>query len=116
MKATFLCLLVAFCITGGLAAAAQPSVTEITASGTGSVSPSPDRARITAAVTTNAQSASDAVSQHNAIYDRIVAGLEKVGVARADIEVADPPAARSQSISMAVAEARANAQALALWD
>lgn len=85
MKRTFLCLLAAFLVTGGLAAAAQPGVTEISASGTGSVSLPPDIATVRADLQTNAASANDAVSQNNAIYDRIVAGLAKLGIARADV-------------------------------
>jgi uncharacterized protein YggE len=85
MKRTFLCLLAAFLLTGGLAAAAQPGVTEISTTGTGSVSLPPDIASVRASLQTNAASANDAVSQNNAIYDRIVAGLAKLGIARADV-------------------------------
>ncbi|HLY01010.1 MAG TPA: SIMPL domain-containing protein [Candidatus Cybelea sp.] len=85
MKRTFLCLLAAFWITGGLAAAAQPGVTEITASGTGTVALPPDIATVRAGLQTNASSASDAVSQNNAAYDRIVGGVAKLGIARADV-------------------------------
>jgi uncharacterized protein YggE len=85
MKRTFLCLLVAFFFAGSFAAAAQPGVTEISTSGTGTVALPPDTATVRAALQTNAASASDAVSQNNAIYDRIVAGLAKLGIARADV-------------------------------
>ena len=46
MKRTFVCLLATFLLTGGLGAAAQPGVTEISASGTGSISLPPDIATI----------------------------------------------------------------------
>jgi hypothetical protein len=85
MKRTFLCLLATFFLTGSFAAAAQPGMTEITTSGTGSVSLPPDTATVRAALQTNAASANDAVSQNNAIYDRIVAGLAKLGIARVDV-------------------------------
>jgi uncharacterized protein YggE len=85
MKRAFVCLLAAFLLTGSQATAALPGITEISASGTGSVSLPPDIATVRASLQTNAASASDAVSQNNTIYDRIVAGLAKLGVARADI-------------------------------
>ncbi len=85
MKRTFLCLLATFLLTGGLAAAAQPGVTEISASGAGSVSLPPDIATVDAAVSTNSSSAGDAVSQNNQSYERIVGGLVKIGIGRDDI-------------------------------
>jgi hypothetical protein len=85
MKRTFLCLLVTFFFTGGSASAAQPVITEITTSGTGSVSLPPDTATVMAIVETNAPSASDASSQSNQIYDHVVAALAKLGIAREDI-------------------------------
>ena len=85
MKRTFLCLLAMFFLTGTFAAAGPPGMTEITAAGTGRVSLPPDIATGRAQVQTNAASASDAVSENNAIYDRIVAGLAKLGIARADV-------------------------------
>lgn len=84
MKRTFICLLVAFAALSG-AAAAQTTATEITASGTGSVSLPPDVATLNATVETNSANAEDAISQNNTRYDRIVAALANVGVARADI-------------------------------
>ncbi len=84
MKRTFLCLLGAFAlVTGG--AFADPTGTEITAAGTGSVSMPPDVATVTAAVETSSQNADEAISQNNAAYNRIVAALEKSGVTRDDI-------------------------------
>ncbi len=85
MKRSFLCLLTTFFLAGSFAAAAQPEMTEITAVGTGSVSFAPDVATVRAQVQTNAASASDAVSENNAIYERIVAGLAKLGIARGDV-------------------------------
>jgi uncharacterized protein YggE len=85
MKRTLLCLLAMLFVTGTCGAATQPGITEITASGSGSVSSPPDIATVRAQVQTNAASASDAVSQNNAIYDRIVAGVAKLGIARGDI-------------------------------
>jgi uncharacterized protein len=85
MKHTCICLLVAFAALGGGAAAAQQAATEITASGTGSVSLQPDVATLDATVETNAANADDAISQNSARYDRIVAALTNIGIARADI-------------------------------
>lgn len=85
MKRTFLCLLATFGLTGSIAAAAQPVLTVISASGTGTVALLPDIATVRAQLQTNAANANDAVSQNNAIYDRIVARLAKLGTARADV-------------------------------
>jgi uncharacterized protein len=85
MKHTFICLLAAFLAVTGGAAAAEPSATEITASGTGSVSLPPDLATVNATVETNAANANEAIAQNNTAYDRIVAALTKLGVARGDI-------------------------------
>ncbi len=87
MKRTFLCLLGAFALaTGG--AFADPTGTQITAGGTGSVSMPPDVATVTAAVETSSQNAGDAISQNNAAYNRVVTALEKSGVTRDDIALA----------------------------
>jgi uncharacterized protein YggE len=88
MKRTFFCLLVAVAASTGGALSAQSGVTEITASGTGSVSLSPDMATVNAAVETNAARAEEAVSKNNQIYERVVAALERLGVARADVTLA----------------------------
>jgi hypothetical protein len=88
MKRTFFCLLLAVVASTGGALAAQSGVTEITASGTGSVSLPPDMATVNAAVETNAARAEEAVSQNNQIYERVVAALEKLGVARGDVTLA----------------------------
>jgi hypothetical protein len=85
MKHTFICLLAAFAVLNAGAAAAQPSVTEITASGTGSVSLQPNVATVSAAVETNSENANDAIAANNSTYDRIVASLMKLGITRNDI-------------------------------
>ena len=66
MKRTFICLLAAFALTTAGAAAAQPSPTEITASGTGSVSLPPNVATVNPSVETNAENANDAIAENNA--------------------------------------------------
>jgi uncharacterized protein len=83
MKRTVICLLAAFLALGSSATA--DSMTEVTASGTGSVSLPPDVAIVDASVETNAASANSAISQNNARYERLVGALAKTGVARADI-------------------------------
>jgi uncharacterized protein YggE len=88
MKRTLICLLGVFAFATADAAIARAAGTEITASGTGSVSLAPDIATVTAAVETNAQNANDAVSDNNGIYGRIIAALEKVGIARSDVTLA----------------------------
>ncbi|MGA8574148.1 MAG: SIMPL domain-containing protein [Candidatus Cybelea sp.] len=88
MKRTFICLLAAFAVATCAAAAAQPSATEISASGSGSVTMAPDIATVDAGIETNAANANDAISQNNAIYERVVAALERLGVARADVALA----------------------------
>ncbi|MGC1381679.1 MAG: SIMPL domain-containing protein [Candidatus Baltobacteraceae bacterium] len=85
MKRTLICLLAALAFASGAAPAAQTGGTEITAAGSGSVSLPPDLAIVNAAVETNAPSAEEAVSQNNAIYERIVAAAGKLGVARSDV-------------------------------
>jgi len=84
MKRTFICLLVAFA-AGAAPLRAAETLTEITAAGTGSISLPPNIATVNAAVETNAANADAAISQNNAVYDRIVGALAKLGVARADI-------------------------------
>jgi uncharacterized protein len=87
MKRTFLCLLVTCTAAVACVTAARAAPTEITASGTGSVSLPPDTATVNAAVETNAANANDAISKNNAIYDRILASLAKLGIARGDISL-----------------------------
>jgi uncharacterized protein YggE len=85
MKRSILCLLVTFAMANGGAAAAQGGVTEITASGSGSVSQPPDTATIDASIETTADNADQAIARNNAIYERIVTALTGIGVARDDI-------------------------------
>ncbi len=59
--------------------------TEIAVTGTGSVTLAPDLATVDAAVETTAPDAAGAVAQNNAVYDRIVGSLEKLGIARGDV-------------------------------
>ncbi len=85
-KRAFICLLAAFAAaTAGAAAAPDP--TEITASGTGSVSLPPDMAIVEAAVETNSADANGAIAQNNVTYARIVSALERLGIARADVSL-----------------------------
>jgi uncharacterized protein len=85
MKRTFICLLVAFAFGSSTALAATTDITEIGASGTGSVSLPPDVATVNAAVETYSENAADAVAQNNAIYDRAIGALRKLGIARDDV-------------------------------
>jgi uncharacterized protein YggE len=84
MKRTFISLLGLIALATA-AAVAAPAGTEIVAAGTGSVSLQPNVATVSGSVETNAESANDAIGQNNAVYGRIAAALEKVGVARNDI-------------------------------
>jgi uncharacterized protein len=88
MGRTFICALAALGLATASALAAPPAATEITVSGTGSVSLPPNVATVNAAVETNAANANGAVTQNNAIYNRIVTALEQLGVARGDISLA----------------------------
>jgi uncharacterized protein YggE len=88
MKRTFICLLSVFAFATAGATLARAAGTEITASGTGSVSLAPNIATVSAAVETNAQNADAAVSDNNAVYGRIVAALDKLGIARSDVTLA----------------------------
>lgn len=88
MKRTLLCLLAACALASTVARAAEPNGTEITASGTGSVSLPPDTATVSAGIDTNAANANDAIAQNNAIYERVVTSVAKLGVARGDVALA----------------------------
>ncbi len=66
------------------AGAAVPPV-EITVTGTGSVSNAPNVATVNVGATTNDAVANVATSQNNAIYERAVARLAALGIARADV-------------------------------
>src|ERR1700729_516926 len=88
MKRTFICLLAVLAVATAGARGAQTVATEVTASGTGSVSLPPDTATVNAGIETNAENANDAISQSNVVYDRVVAGLAKLGIARGDVALA----------------------------
>jgi uncharacterized protein YggE len=89
MKRAFLALFAVLAWSMVPAVADQPAgTTAITVSGNGMVALPPDVATVNANVETNAPNASDAVGQNNVTYDRIVAALEKVGVAGSDITLA----------------------------
>jgi uncharacterized protein YggE len=86
MQRLFLGMLVSLALAATPAVADTPAgMTEISVAGNGQVALAPDVANVGANVETNAPNASDAVGQNNARYDRIVAALEKAGVARSDI-------------------------------
>ena len=59
--------------------------TEILVSGTGTISLPPDLATVEAEVQTNAVNADEAVGNNNAVYNRIVASLERIGIRPSDI-------------------------------
>lgn len=69
------------------AAAATP--TELSVTGTGTVTLPPDLATVAATVETNSASVTDAIAQNNARYDRIVAALSRIGIARDDIRLSN---------------------------
>ena len=84
MKRTFLCLLLA--LASASPVAAQPSgTTQITVTGRGAVALSPDVAIVAAGLQTNAATAAQALAANNDAYDRIVASLRGLGVARTDV-------------------------------
>ncbi|HYL26395.1 MAG TPA: SIMPL domain-containing protein [Candidatus Nitrosotalea sp.] len=85
MRHFFFCLLAMLGIVTAPVIAAPSGATEVTASGSGSLSLPPDVATVNAAVETNSSSANDAIAQNNAIYDRVVAAVTKIGVARGDV-------------------------------
>jgi uncharacterized protein len=88
MKRLTFAFLVAVVALTAAAPAQTIAPTEISVSGTGSVTLPPNVANVSASVTTNAANAGEAVGQNNTIYDRIVAALAKLGIARADITLA----------------------------
>ena len=83
MKRTFICLLVAFVVATAGARAAQ--ITEITVSGSGSISLPPDVATVIAVVVTTSENAGDAIAENNSHFERIIAALKQLGIARADV-------------------------------
>ncbi|HTU81210.1 MAG TPA: SIMPL domain-containing protein [Candidatus Acidoferrales bacterium] len=66
-------------------AASEP--TEIVVTGQATISMQADQAVVEASIETNAPGADDAVGQNNALYDRVVAALEKIGVPRSNISL-----------------------------
>lgn len=87
MKGTFLCLLLAF-ICAAPAIAEHSGTTEITVTGRGTVALAPDVAIVSAGVQSNAPTAAAALAQNNASYDRIVAAMTRLGIARSDVTMA----------------------------
>lgn len=69
------------------AGAAGP--TELSVTGTGSVTSPPDVATVAATVETNGDSVTDAIAKNNARYDRIVAALSRIGIARNDVRLSN---------------------------
>ena len=83
---TLACLLAVLLLgSSGIAAAGGIAPTKITVTGTGSLSMMPDMATVNANITTNAPASAGAVEQSNAAYDRVLAALAKLGIARDDI-------------------------------
>ncbi|MBV9027592.1 MAG: SIMPL domain-containing protein [Candidatus Eremiobacteraeota bacterium] len=88
MKRTFICLLGILIMVSAGTFAARAATTEIAASGLGSVSLPPNVATVNSSVETFAEGADAAVGENNARYERIVAALVKLGIARSDITLA----------------------------
>jgi uncharacterized protein YggE len=84
MKGTFLCLLLALATTA-VGSAAPSGTTEITVTGRGAIQLAPNVAIVAAGMQSNAPSAAQALAENNAAYDRIVAALGRLGVARNDV-------------------------------
>lgn len=63
--------------------------TEITVSGSGTVTLPPDLATVDATVETNASNINDAISENNARYGRVVAALAHAGIARTDVTLSN---------------------------
>jgi uncharacterized protein YggE len=66
-------------------AAAAAAPTELSVTGSATVTLPPDVAYVDAAVETNAPAVGDAMSENNARYDRVVTALTRLGIARADV-------------------------------
>jgi uncharacterized protein YggE len=88
MKAAIAVLLALLAIAPVAARADVPRATEIVVSGTGSVTLPPDVAMVNGSIQTNSANAADAVGRNNVIYERVVAALTKLGIARGDIGLA----------------------------
>jgi uncharacterized protein YggE len=86
MKHTLICLLTVI-VSMSSVGAAQAAETEISASGTGTISLPPDVADVRAEVVTTAGTATEATSQNNSLYDQVVAALSKLGVDRQDVSL-----------------------------
>ncbi len=86
MKKAIIALTIALLLgASGVAPAAQQPPTEIVVTGTGSLTMQPNVATVSAAISTNSASSADAASQNNAIYQRVIASLSTLKVARDDI-------------------------------
>lgn len=83
MKRLLALIALAFFFFPSAAFAATP--TAITVNGTGTISLPPDQATVNAMVTTNNDSSATAVSENNALYDKIVASAVSAGARRDDI-------------------------------
>jgi uncharacterized protein YggE len=76
-----------FLLAASPAVAAPP--TELSVSGMGSVTLVPDLATVDAAIETNAPTVTAAIGENNARYDRVVAALTHLGIARTDIALSN---------------------------
>lgn len=85
MKRTALALLTALLLAATPMLARAMGTTEIVVSGTGTVTLPPTLATISASVRTTSPNVSEAVAQNSAIYERVVAAVTKLGIARDDV-------------------------------
>lgn len=85
MKRLIISLCTLLAVTSTMASAATTAPVEIDVSGSGTVTMAPTVATVSGTVTTNADVATDAVSQNNGTYDRVVAAVQKLGVSRSDV-------------------------------
>ena len=88
MKHVSIVLLAALALAARPAAAAADAPTEISVSGSGTVIAVPNVANVDAVVETTAPNPTDAVSENNARYTRIVDALVRLGIARSDVTLA----------------------------
>ncbi len=86
MKHTLVCLLAVIAAISSVDVT-QAAETEISASGTGTISLPPNVAIVRAEISTNATTATEATSQNNSLYDQVVAALGKLGVERQDVSL-----------------------------